>query len=59
MHKNQSHIVRKNFKLSTNAVDLKKCEICGDKFKSEKGMNDPFTKKHGNSDYPFYHEMFI
>ena len=58
MHINQNHIMRKYLKLSTKSVDLKKSEICGDQFKIEKGMNDPFTKEHRNSVYSFYYEIF-
>ena len=45
MHINLNNIIRKHLKLSTKAVDLKKYEICGYQFKSEKGMNDLFLPK--------------
>ena len=42
-----------NFKPSTKTHDLKKFEICGDEYESEKDMNDSFIKRHKNSSDPF------
>ena len=51
-HINKSCILKKQFEHSTKAHDTKECEICGHKLKSEKGMNEYFTKTHEDIIYP-------
>ena len=50
---NKSCIINKQFEPSTNAHDTKGCEICGDKFKIEKEINNHLTQRHKNSSDPF------
>ena len=46
---NKSHNKGNTLKPSTKSCKQEECDICGDKFKSEKDLSDHFTKKHENS----------
>ena len=44
---------KKHLETCTKSHNTKKCDICGDNFKSEKDINDHFNKRHENSIDPF------
>ena len=51
---NESYIVKNHLNPFTKAPDPKEFELCGNRFKSDKDMNDHFTKRHENIIDPFF-----